>query len=286
MPSLRVAALVLAGALTGQGRAATAGEPSRLRLVQQTCAAAADEALRPALLERVLTVETGGEAVHVESDGRMVIDFAGSISAEEGHVRLDGGEARAVATVRADAAAALLQARADGKLVARIAFRLAEQEGMERPCTAIGGGDFLRVRATPLWVDLTVGGKSLARALTSEGALEPSAGAVARVVVLPTVEGAVGREAEPVAAVARELEKPGLACYRPAAKAGRTGAIALALDVAATGAVAEVGVPIDGVRDPALARCIVKEARGLRFPRSPKGVRLTATLTFDLTPAN
>ena len=276
-------------ALGGFASRAAANEASRLHQLREACAAAGLDAASGGAFDRVLTVEgDDGGAVHVEADGRLVVDFAAPISAEEGHVRLDGGGARAAVTVGAGAAAAILKARAEGKLVARIGFHLAEQEGMAGPCTIVGGGDFMRVRAAPIWVDLAVGGRSLARALTDEGALEPAAGAIARVDVSATVEGAVGADADRMLAATRELRQPALACYRLAAAAGKerpAGTLALALEVAASGSVADVKVLIDGVRDPSLSRCVVKAARALRFAKGARGAQVTASVVMELAPA-
>jgi hypothetical protein len=267
---------------------AVGAEPSRFGELQRACAAAADDGQRAGALERVLLVEGDGGALHVGSDGRMVFDFASPVAAEGGHVTLDGGDARAVATVRPEVAGALLKARAEGKLGARIWFRLNDrdgEEGSERPCTAVGGGDFVRVRATPLWVDLATAGRTIARATTAEGAVEPAAGATPRAEVAATVEGASGHDAELLVAAARELTQPALQCYRPAAKERRAGAIGLSVDVAPTGAVGETKVLIDGVRDPGVSRCLVRAARELRFPKTSHGGQVTASVALDLAPA-
>jgi hypothetical protein len=257
--------------------------------LRDACAAASDEARREAAFERALAIEIDPAPLKLDG-GELALPFAARVTAAAGQVTLDGGDERAAAALAPAQAGAVLRAREQGKLVARLSFRLREGDGssIDQPCTAVGGGRFLRVRVAPLAVDLLADGKPIARLLTERGAALPSAGAQPRVdLAPPSVSGASGHDADALAEAARPLQGRALDCYRAAARSGRprTGTVALQLQISSSGAVDQATPLIDGLRDDLVRGCLAEAARNVRFPRTRHGGKVTLSLAFSLAPA-
>ncbi len=251
--------------------------------VQAACDAARDEERREEALARVLTVDADPAPLKLSGERRVSFAFGPRLAAAGGALTLDGGDEPALATVTPETAGALLKAREQGRLVARVSFRLAEAEAgagptIDRPCTAVGGGRFLHVRAAPLAVELLVDGKSLARATTPRAA----EGAPSVEMETPTVAVAAGRDAYLVAQAALPLKDGALACYQKLPRPPPTGALALQIAVAPSGAVDEEAPLLDSLRDDLLWSCVAAAAKALEFPRTKKGARVTTILKFSL----
>jgi hypothetical protein len=254
-------------------------QADHLAELRSACDAARDE--HEAAVERTVSFEVPAANLKLAAD-RIAFLFRPQLVLDGGALTLDGGDEPATATITPEQARVLFRAAAAGHLTAKIAFRLGEG-ALDRPCVAVGGGRFLRVRIAPTWVELSAGSEPPLRLVTPRGALEPAPGAQPVVEIsTPTVAGASGRDAYLFAEAALPLKDGALECYRAAPH--RVGAIALSIAVASSGAVGEVSALIDSLHDDGVRTCLDRAARALRFPRTHHGGYVTTTVKFELQP--
>lgn len=254
-------------------------------------------------LETLYTIEIpAGAYAFSEYDtdsGVLPIDTRRNFRMFGGQVDLYATGHEAIAfELEAPRARALVTAHGGGHQKLRLGFLLAFDEPDSDPCLIRPAGSFT-VRADLAYAELVDGGGRVVGRMTTErldevmpdaGELDtpgtaqsPPAGTVT--VTPPSITGDAHRRAAIDAWVAAEGSAAIVALVEPCravgARAGRiVGSLALAMDIDASGAPANVRVEMDSMSNEALSACVIERLGAMRVPSGRSRVQMTLPLLF------
>lgn len=262
-----------------------------------------DEA-RLRALETVYKVEVPAAAYgfgeYDPDEGILAVDTRRNFRLFDGRVELYATGNEGVAfELAADRAAALVAGHRGGRQKLRLGFLIAFDEPESEPCLIRPAGSFT-VRADLAYAELVdAGGRVVARMTTERldevvpdagdldtpgaGQSPPPAGQVT--VTPPTITGDPRRRgaidqwvsSEGSGAIAALLEP----CRVLGARSGRVvGSLAIAMDVEASGAPANLRVEVDSMSNEALSACVLEKLGTLRLPAGRSRVQMTLPLLF------